>query len=225
MSASVPRSIVRIDGRTPLQEPEEIRETIPNVPRRASRLRLVETPPETEEIEPQRPEREKRPLRRQVPVREQRATHWLVLVGVGMILAITLYLVSSLLWMWGVGIHDTITYGTTRTYHLEAVVGDSDSSTHPTHFIATNLHGQIDIIELPGGDATHARIYPGPHLPWNNADQAVVTLEAKDVNGDQHSDLVVHVRGEPGLFFQTPGATLVMLKGPSGFQPMTQQSS
>ena len=224
MPVFMPRSLVRRDGRAPLQEPEEIREPAANVPRRASRLRLMETP-ETEEIEPGQSDVDRRPRNRRTPARQQRGVHWLLLVGVGMTLAVVLYLLGALLWTWGVGVHDNWTYGTTRTYHLEAVVGDSDSVTHPTHFVAMNLHGQIDIIELPGGDATHAKIYPGPRLPWNNADKAVVTLEVKDVNGDRRPDLVIHVRGEPDLFFQEPAATLVMFKSASGFQSMIQEPS
>ncbi len=223
MPTSMPRSIVRRDGQTPLQESEKIKEPASNVPRRASRLRLVETPPETEERESRRTDTDQSV--RRSPATQQRGVHWLLLVGVGMALALVLYLFGALLWTWGVGVHDDLTYGTTRTYHMEAVVGESDSPSHPTHFVAMNLHGQIDIIELPGGDATHAKIYPGPHLPWNNADKAVVTLEVKDVNGDSHPDLVIHVRGEPDLFFQEPAATLIMLKSTSGFQPMTQAPS
>ena len=225
MPTSMPRSIVRRDGHAPLQEPEKIKEPVSNVPRRASRLRLVETQPDTEKQESRRTDVNQRPSNRRSPARQQRGVNWLLLVGVGMALALVLYLFGALLWMWGVGIHDDLTYGTTRTYHLEAVVGESDSPAHPTHFVAMNLHGQIDIIELPGGDATRAKIYPGPHLPWNNADKAVVTLEVKDVNGESHPDLVIHVRGEPDLFFQEPTATLVMLKNTSGFQSMTQAPS
>ncbi len=225
MPTSMPRSIVRRDGQAPLQESEKIKEPTSNVPRRASRLRLVKPPPETEEQESRRTDTDQHPSVRRPPAPQQRGVHWLLLVGVGMALALVLYLFGALLWTWGVGIHDDLTYGTTRTYHMEAVVGESDSPTHPTQFVAMNLHGQIDIIELPGGDATRAKIYPGPHLPWNNADKAVVTLEVKDVNGDSHPDLVIHVRGEPDLFFQEPTATLVMLKSTSGFQPMTQAPS
>lgn len=223
MATSMPRSIVRRDGQAPLQEPDKIKKPVSNVPRRASRLRLVETPPE--EREPRRTDVDQRPSNRRSPARQQMGVHWLLLVGVGMALALVLYLFGALLWTWGMGIHDDLTYGTTRTYHLESVVGESDSPAHPTHFVALNLHGQIDIIELPGGDATRAKIYPGPHLPWNNADKAVVTLDVKDVNGDAHPDLVIRVRGEPDLFFQEPTATLVMLKSTSGFQAMTQAPS
>jgi len=233
MSISMPRSIVRRDGRAPLQEPEEIRGPASTVPRRASRLRLLKTPRETDEVDSEKKRNSSRPdpddhkENRRSPTRQprQRNVHWLMLVGIGMTLAIVLCLLGALLWTWGLGIHDDWTYGKTRTYHLEAVVGDSDSPAHPTHFVAMNLHGQVDIIELPAGDVAHAKIYPGPHLPWTNADKAVVTLEVKAVNGDHRPDLVIHIRGEPDLFFQQPAATLVMLKSESGFQPMVQEPS
>ena len=43
--------------------------------------------------------------------------------------------------------------GILRTAQLDAVVGHNDSAAHPTHFIFINLHGQIQIIEIQGGDA------------------------------------------------------------------------
>jgi hypothetical protein len=117
-------------------------------------------------------------------------------------------------------------YGTTtRTSHLEAVVGDHDSVTSPTHFIALNLHGTIDVIELPGGDVTHAKVFPGPRLLWTNANKAVVTLEAKDVNGDNKPDIIVHVQGDTDLLFRQTNANFVLHNNGSGFSPMTALQS
>ena len=76
-----------------------------------------------------------------------------------------------------------------RTFQVDAVVGQGDSLVHPSHFIALNLHGQIEVIEFPGGDATHARIYLGPHLYGSNASLVPVTLQFVDSRqsiGDCH---------------------------------------
>ena len=151
---------------------------------------------------------------------EQQQFHWLVPVGVTMLIAIVCYLLLYGTWVGGKNLYNDWAYGaSTRTYHLEAMVGDHDASS-PTHFIATNLHGTIDVIELPGGDITHAKAFPGPHLLWSNADRAVVTLEVKDVNHDNKPDIIVHVQGDTNLLFEQTTAKFVLLNNGSGFSPM-----
>lgn len=152
----------------------------------------------------------------------QRQFHWLVPTGITMMITIACYLLLYVLWTGGRGIYNDLAYGTTtRTSHLEAVVGDHDSATSPTHFAAMNLHGNIDVVEFPGGDVTHAKVFPGPHLLWSNADKAVVTLEVKDVNGDQKPDIIVHVQGDTDLLFRQTTANFVLHNTGSGFSPMS----
>src|SRR6266496_5569899 len=89
MSISMPRSIVRRDGRAPLQEPEEIMGPASTVPRRASRLRLLKTPRETDEVDSEkkrnssRPDPDDRKENRRSPTRQPlyRCVHCLMLVG------------------------------------------------------------------------------------------------------------------------------------------------
>lgn len=87
------------------------------------------------------------------------------------------------------------TYGMPRTYQVDAVVGHGDSAAHPTHFIFLNLHGHVEIIEIPP-DASRARIYSGPTLFSDNADQTPVTAEFEDVNSDGKIDMIVHIGGQ-----------------------------
>ncbi|GAC1634710.1 MAG: hypothetical protein NVS4B11_36740 [Ktedonobacteraceae bacterium] len=158
--------------------------------------------------------------------KQERQFHWLVPTGITMIIAIACYLLLYVAWTGGRGLYNDWAYGaTTRTSHLEAVVGDHDTATSPTHFIATNLHGTIDIIELPGGDITHAKVFPGPHLLWSNADKAVVTLEVKDVNGDKKPDIIVHVQGDTDLLFRQTTANFILRNNGSGFSPMSPLQS
>jgi len=91
------------------------------------------------------------------------------------------------------------------------VVGHHDSSSNPSHFIAFNLHGRIEIIELPGGDASKARIYIGPQLYGNNNDLIPVTLSFVDVSGRHHPDMIVHVQNSQIVFVNDRG----------GFRPAT----
>ena len=153
---------------------------------------------------------------------QNRQFHWLVPTGVTMMITIVCYLLLYGALTTGRGLYNDWAYGaTTRTSHLEAMVGDHDSVTSPTHFVAMNLHGNIDVIELPGGDITHAKVFPGPHLLWSDADKAVVTLEVKDVNGDGKPDIIVHVYGDTDLLFRQTSANFVMHNTGSGFSPMS----
>jgi len=52
------------------------------------------------------------------------------------------------------------------------------------------------IIELPGGDSTHARIYNGPTLFVNGQDLTPVTGEFRDVIGDGKPDMIVHIQDQ-----------------------------
>ncbi len=95
---------------------------------------------------------------------------------------------------------DDVQYGRPRTYQFDAVVGHNDSAANPTHFICVNLNRHVEIIEFPGGDATHARIYQGPVLFGDGQDLTPVTAEVRDVNGDGKPDLIVHIQDQQIVF-------------------------
>lgn len=96
-------------------------------------------------------------------------------------------------------------YGRPRTYQCDAVVGHNDSSAHPSHFLALNLRSQVQIIEIPGGDASKEKVYLGPLL---GAEQtlAPVTLEFRDVNGDSKPDMIVTIKDVRVVFINENGA-------------------
>ena len=119
--------------------------------------------------------------------------HWLVFVGIGMIVSLLLWAGVQMLGAWWSQHQLDATYGTPRTYQADAVVGHADSTDHPTHFIVLNLKGRVIIIELPGGNVAHARIYNGPVIVGDNPAQIPVTAEFEDVNGDGKIDMVVHI--------------------------------
>ncbi len=131
--------------------------------------------------------------------------HPLLFVGIGLFIMVMGYLLVGALSAWWQTTWDGWQYGYPRTYQTDAVVGHNDSPTHPSHFIAINLHSHVEVIEFPGGDVTHARVYVGPTLIGAGDDLAPVTLTFKDVNGDGKLDMIVSVGGTIAVFINDSG--------------------
>jgi len=127
-------------------------------------------------------------------------------VMLGMVMAMMLAVGLSFFGGWWRIHQDDMLYGRPRTFQLDAVVGHDDSAAHPTHFILLNLNRHIEIIEFPGGDATHARIYQGPVLFGDGQDLTPVTAEVRDVNGDGKPDLVLFIQDQRLVFINTGSA-------------------
>jgi hypothetical protein len=148
---------------------------------------------------------------------EPRATRFrlypLLIIGMGMTGMIILWVLVTAGLNWWNGTMDYLHYGYPRTVQVDAVVGHNDSSTNPSHFLATNLHGHIEIIEFPGSDGTHTRIFLGPQLYGTDADKAVVTLKFADISGNHTPDMLV--------FFQS--SWIVFINDQGTFRPATDQ--
>jgi len=139
------------------------------------------------------------------PRKTRQQAHPLLYLGVGMLVMLLLWTVLSSALGWFTTILDDIHYGRPRTYQVDAWVGHEQTG-NPSHFIAINLNRHIEIIEMPGGDAAHARIYVGPQLFGANDDLAPVTLDFVDVNGDQKPDMIVNFQGSRVVFINDKGA-------------------
>jgi hypothetical protein len=112
---------------------------------------------------------------------------------------------SSLASWWQVT-QDDWHYGRPRTFQIDAVVGHDDLAAHPSHFLALNLQGHVEIIEMPGGDAAKAKIYIGPVLIGQGQDLAVVKLSFKDLNGDGKPDMIVSIQDSRYVFINENGS-------------------
>jgi hypothetical protein len=145
--------------------------------------------------------------------RERRRVHPLLFLALGMLGMLVLWTLLTAGLGWWNDTLDFIHYGYPRTSQTDRVVGHNDSASNPSHFMALNLHGRIEVIEFPGGDGTHARIYLGPQLYGSDADKAPATLKFMDVNGDQKADMLV--------FFQS--SWLVFINDQGKFRPPTAQ--
>jgi len=132
--------------------------------------------------------------------------HPLLYLGLGMLAMLALLAAFIVVTNWVATTLDDIHYGRPRTFQIDAFVGHNESAGMPSHFIALNLHGHIEIIELPGGDATHARVYLGPQLYGTDADLVPVTLSFLDVNGDHQPDMIIHFQGTQVVFINDQGS-------------------
>ncbi len=122
-----------------------------------------------------------------------------------MLLALALVVLGHIALNWISVTEDDLHYGRPRTYQVDAFVGHETAGV-PSHFIALNLHGRIEVIEFPGGDGTHARIFLGPQLYGDNTDLVPVTLSFVDSRHDHHPDMLL-MFGQSRLVFRNEQGT------------------
>lgn len=122
---------------------------------------------------------------------------WTTLL-IGMVATIMLIMALSSALSWWQVYQDDLHYGRPRTFQFDAVVGHNDSAKNPTHFILLNLNRRVQIIELPGGDASQPRTFTGPALLGEGQDLTPITGEIRDING--RKDLVIHIQNQQIVF-------------------------
>ena len=147
--------------------------------------------------------------RQRKPIKLPKA-HPLFYLGVGMMAMLLLWFLVSTAVNWVQIQIDTLQYGYPRTFQTDAWVGHNEQTGTPSHFMALNLHGHIEVIEISGGDPAHTRIYSGPQLYGSGSDLAPVTLRFLDVNSDHKPDMVAS--------FQD--THLVYINDQGGFRPI-----
>ena len=165
------------------------------VPARASRIAVTSGPPPRRQPTSNAPDAMPRRWR----------LHPLLFVGLALIIAILGWVVFTSVATWVTNTENHWQYGYPRTAQYDVVVGHQDSAAHPSHFIAVNLNGQIEVIEFPGGDVSHARIYMGVAVVGPDADLVPVTLAFRDVNEDGKLDMIVMAGNAQYIFLNEHG--------------------
>jgi hypothetical protein len=145
------------------------------------------------------------PITRKV-VAPRRHAHPLLYLGIGMLGMLVLWTLLSAALGWFNTTLDDIRYGRPRSFQTDAWVGHNEQTGVPSHFIALNLNGHIEVIEISGGDAAHTHVYVGPQLYGKGNDLVPVTLQFVDVNGDGKPDMVVDFQGSRTVFINDQGA-------------------
>ena len=147
------------------------------------------------------------------PTQQKRGKHWMVYLGLGMLVMLAMWVVGSMAVNWIGNKLDDMNYGYPRTFQINSVVGHSDSPQNPSHFIALNLNRHVEIIEFPGGNPAKARVFLGPTLVGDNQELTPITLSFKDVTGNGKLDMHIHIQDQ----------VIVMVNDNGTFRP-TQQT-
>lgn len=163
-----------------------------SIPPRASALTSAQVQVKYGQPPPRRKDTE-------APTRKWRP-HPLFFIGLALIVAILGWVVLTSVAAWVTNMENHWHYGYPRTAQYDVVVGHNDSSAHPSHFIALNYNGQVEVIEFPGGDVSHARLYTGFDVLGQDASLSPVTLSFQDVNGDGKLDMIVTVENSHLVF-------------------------
>jgi hypothetical protein len=191
LQSTSPRSILRHRYISPDTAAKEL----PRTPR-ASRTQTQKLGPKSPKLASAQSIAESHP---------QHHLHRLALLGLGMMIALVLVLIGQLAASWLKTTWDDLHYGRPRTFQVDAYVGH-ESSKIPSHFIALNIQGRIEVIELPGGDATHAHIYLGPQLIGQNADLVPAIIHFVDTRYNHHPDMLVQA-GDIQVIFRNTNET------------------
>src|SRR5260370_30092289 len=92
------------------------------------------------------------------------------------------------------------------TAQSDGVVGHNPAtSSHPSHFFAVILKGSIEVFELPAGDPTKVRVFFGPMISGEGADQLVVIISFTDSDHDGTPDLVLHYGDSEEVLYNKGG--------------------
>jgi hypothetical protein len=99
--------------------------------------------------------------------------------------------------------NDDRIYGYPRTFQVDANVGHGDSNFPVSHFIALNLNGRIEVIEMPKGDEgkLQPHLYLIARLAMQGSDLVPVTVSFGDMNGDGKPDMIVTFNGTQWIWF------------------------
>ena len=92
---------------------------------------------------------------------------------------------------WWTGVHDNMVYGTPfRTFQADQYVGMGDTPDHPDHFIALNLHGVIEIVQIDPVDRKKDAVYVLANV---GDDSTPASLTFRDTTGSGRVDVIVTI--------------------------------
>lgn len=142
------------------------------------------------------------------PPTHQRRFHWLFFVGLALLVMVAGWIALTLLGTWWQTKQLDWKYGNPRTFQTEQFVGHADSPAHPNHFIAVNIGGTIEVVELNTTNPKTDHVYV---ITTISDSTTPVTVSFHDLNHDGKVDMLVTV-GETNPY------TVIFLNNGSVFQ-------
>jgi hypothetical protein len=113
---------------------------------------------------------------------------WMIFFGLLMFIMVTGFILLTAAGYWWQGKQDDWKYGVPRTYQTDAFVGHGDTLAHPDHFVAINVGGIIQVVELNPLNPKLDHIYS---ITTAENSLTPVTLAFEDTNHDGKPDLLV----------------------------------
>lgn len=106
----------------------------------------------------------------------------MMIVGLSMLVLLLGIMALSWLGNWWTTQTNDWTYGRPRTFQIDQYVGHGDSTSHPNHFIAVNLKGVVEVVEINTQNAQLDHIY---YITTTTDPLNPVTLSFPTVDGKQ----------------------------------------
>lgn len=92
---------------------------------------------------------------------------------------------------WWTGVQENIQYGTPfRTFQADQYMGMGDSPDHPDHFIALNLHGVIEVVQINPLDRKRDAVYVLANI---GDDSTPASLTFRDTTSSGRVDVIVTI--------------------------------
>ncbi len=91
---------------------------------------------------------------------------------------------------WWQEVQENMKYGNPRTFQADQYVNLGDSPAHPDHFIAINIHGEIEVIVMNPLDHTRNTMYGLTNV---GSESIPVTLSFRDTSGSGKIDVIVTI--------------------------------
>src|SRR6266567_989638 len=124
------------------------------------------------------------------PPPQKRRVNWMFFVGLALAVMVVGYVLLSVFGVWWQTKQDDWKYGFPRTFQINQFVGHADSPTHPNHFVAINLGGTIEVVEintqLPKDDHIYGITTASDNL-------TPVSIAFDDINHDGKVDLLITI--------------------------------
>src|SRR6266851_4725926 len=127
---------------------------------------------------------------RVIPQRRFDRTTFVIWLCIGLIVMIVGWWLLSWLANWWQGVQDNMKYGNPRTFQTEQYMNLGDSPAHPDHFIAINLHGEIEVIVMNSLDHTRNTMYGLTNV---GNESIPATLSFRDTSGSGRMDVIVTI--------------------------------